>query len=251
MAARVVGRGQIRPADVGLLVDMERDSSMLGGLLLVDKPAGISSARAVDRVKRALASRTRVGHAGTLDPFATGLLLILVGKATRSCEAMMSLPKTYLATVRLGATTETDDPESPERPWPDCHRPDEARIREALRGLVGPIMQRPPIYSAIKVRGKRACDRTRQGQVVKLEPRRVVVHRLELLRYDWPELDLLIECGRGTYIRSLARDLGESLQTGGYLTALRRTRIGPYEVEQAMGIDQLTPERVSQGLMPL
>lgn len=228
---------------------MDSQSSFPSGILLVDKPAGITSARVVDRVKCALPCKTKVGHAGTLDPFATGLLVILIGKATRTCEAMMALPKTYHAVVRLGATTPTDDPESPPQPWKDPDKPNQAQVQQALQGFVGRIMQRPPVYSAIKVQGQRACDRTRQGQELHLQPRPVIIHRLQMLCYDWPELELLIECGRGTYIRSLARDLGEAMKTGGYLTALRRTRIGPYEVEQALTLDQLTPITISSRLI--
>lgn len=225
--------------------------SPLNGLLLLDKPAGISSARAVDRVKRLIPRGTKIGHAGTLDPFATGLLLLLIGKATKRCEELMGAPKTYETTVKLGATTATDDPESPEEPFPRGSEtpPDRQRVEEAIQKFIGPIQQTPPIYSAIKLGGRRACDRVRDGQTVELKPRTVQVYGIDLLSFDWPELKLRIDCGRGTYIRSIARDLGVELGVGGYLTALRRTRIGDHATENAAALEWLTPEKIAQNLV--
>jgi tRNA pseudouridine55 synthase len=226
---------------------------MLDGLIILDKPSGLTSARAVDLVKRLLPRGTKVGHAGTLDPFATGLLVLLVGRATRRCERIMELPKTYEATVRLGATTATDDPESPEQPFAagasgrsagGVEIPTRAMIEESLRGLVGQIQQRPPVYSAIKLSGRRASDRARGGAQVQLEPRIVQVHSIEVLSYEWPLLKLRLTCGRGTYIRAIARDLGENLSVGGYLTELRRTRIGEFDVGDAARLDALTAQNL-------
>lgn len=222
------------------------------GLLLLDKPAGISSARAVDRVKRLLPRGTKIGHAGTLDPFATGLLILLIGKATKRCEELMGAPKTYETTVKLGATTATDDPESPEEPFPNAaERPDRHHIDAALKKFIGPIQQTPPIYSAIKLGGRRACDRVRDGQTVELKPRTVQVYGIDLLSFDWPVLKLRIDCGRGTYIRSIARDLGAELGVGGYLTALRRTRIGDCLIENAASLEDLSAENVSDRLIQI
>src|SRR3954447_6977190 len=144
----------------------------MNGVIVLDKPAGISSARAVDQVKRLLPRGTKIGHAGTLDPFATGVLLLLVGKATKLCERLMDEPKQYEATVKLGGTTATDDPESPETPTPGAAPVPVEAVRAALAPLVGEILQRPPAYSALKVGGRRAYDLARGGQTVELEPRR-------------------------------------------------------------------------------
>jgi tRNA pseudouridine55 synthase len=211
----------------------------MNGVIVLDKPAGTSSARAVDQVKRLLPRGTKVGHAGTLDPFATGVLLLLVGKATKMCERLMDSPKQYEATVKLGATTETDDPESPEQPTPGAQVVALDTIEREVRRFVGAIQQTPPQYSAIKLGGKRACDRIRDGEAVKIEPRTVQVYGIQILRYEWPHLELKIDCGRGTYIRSIARDLGEKLGSGGYLTTLRRTRVGDYSIGQSVTLDEL------------
>src|SRR5438874_5297587 len=141
------------------------------GVIVLDKPAGITSAAAVARVKQLLPRGTKIGHAGSLDPFATGVLLLLIGSATKRCETLMGQPKRYEATVKLGATTETDDPESPERPVEGAAPVDRAAIDRALVRLTGEIQQRPPAYSALKVAGRRACDRIRAGETVELEPR--------------------------------------------------------------------------------
>ena len=216
------------------------DLNQFNGVLMLDKPAGISSARAVDKVKRLLPRGTKIGHAGTLDPFATGVLLLLVGKATKLCETLMDQPKQYETTIKFGATTATDDPESPEMPAVGCDPVPLERVKEELPRFVGPVQQRPPAYSALKIAGRRASDLARDGTPVELEARSVNVYGIELLEYAWPLLKLRIECGRGTYIRSIGRDLGEALSVGGYLTQLRRTRIGDFRVEDAVSLDRLT-----------
>src|SRR5688572_29293503 len=193
---------------------------ILTGVLDVDKPPGRSSAYVVNGVKRLLPRGTKIGHAGTLDPFATGVLLLLVGRATKLCEQLMDQPKTYEATIKLGANTETDDPESPEIATPNAPVPTIDHVREALARFVGAIEQRPPKFSALKIAGRRACDRVRAGQDVELKPRTVMIYAIELLDFQYPFVLVRIDCGRGTYIRAIARDLGEALGTGGYLTAL-------------------------------
>jgi len=218
------------------------------GVLNLNKPAGISSARAVSRVKRLLPRGTKIGHAGTLDPFATGVLLLLVGKSTRLCERLMDQPKQYEATVTLGATTPTDDPESPRTPTPGAQPVDRDRLEAALKLFIGPILQRPPAFSALKVGGRRAYDLARKGQTVELQPRTVNVYGVELLDYDWPLARLRIDCGRGTYIRAIARDLGEALGTGGYLTALTRTRVGPFYLKNAVELEALAEPTVRTSL---
>ncbi len=237
------------------------------GIINLDKPSGISSARAVARVKRLLPRGTRIGHAGTLDPFATGVLLLLVGRATKQCERLMSQAKQYEATIKLGATTATLDPESPEEPFSPSYdagvrpplsnesvdqlgrdsqdsvtvreHPGAAEVRAVLARFVGAISQRPPAFSALKVSGQRAYKLARAGKPVELQPRPVRVDALELLDYAWPLLRLRIDCGRGFYVRSLARDVGEALNVGGYLTALRRTRIGQFTAAHAVKLEQL------------
>ncbi len=211
----------------------------LDGVINLDKPAGISSAAAINRVKRVLPRGTRIGHAGSLDPFATGVLLLLVGKATKASQIVMDQHKSYDAVTKLGATTATDDIESPERPEAGAIPPSMVQIRHAAGQLTGVIQQRPPDFSAKKIRGRRACDLVRDGQTVSLKSNTVRVDRIEIVDWNWPYLKLRIDCGKGTYIRALARDLGMLLNTGGYLTELRRTRIGTFLVENAVKLDQL------------
>jgi tRNA pseudouridine55 synthase len=222
----------------------------IDGIIVIDKPPRITSARAVATVKHLTHGGAKVGHAGTLDPFATGVLIVLLGNATHQCEQIMSWPKTYEATVKLGATTATDDMDSPEEPRnsPPVER---ARVEQALADFVGDIRQRPPVYSAIKIAGQRSCDRARAGRVVELQPRIVHIESITPIDYVWPLLRLRVDCGRGTYIRSLARDLGEKLGTGGYLTELRRTRIGPFGIDSAVRLDQLTEQNVFQHIHSL
>jgi tRNA pseudouridine55 synthase len=188
---------------------------MLEGIINLDKPPGISSARAVARVKRLLPKGTKIGHAGTLDPFATGVLLLLVGRATRQCEALMNEPKQYEATIKFGATTATDDPESPEETFAHAGPVPHDDIDKLLPRFVGAIQQRPPAFSAMKVGGRRAYDLARKGHDVELAPRTVHVYDIELQSYEWPLLSLRIDCGRGTYIRAIARDIGAALGVGG------------------------------------
>lgn len=224
----------------------------MNGILNLDKPAGITSAHAVNRVKRLIPRGTKIGHAGTLDPFATGVLLLLIGKATKLCEKLMGAPKQYETTVRFGATTATDDLESPEEPYAELVRPISRQdLIDVLPRFIGAIQQRPPVYSALKVSGKRACDRVRAGETILVQPRTVNIHGIELLEFNWPFARLRIDCGRGTYIRSIARDMGETLGVGGYLRQLRRTGIGEFAIENSVSLNQLTSESVASHLHPL
>lgn len=210
----------------------------MDGILVLDKPVGITSARAVGQVKRLLPRGTKIGHAGTLDPFATGVLLLLIGKSTKLCEKLMDEPKQYVTTVKLGATSASDDPESPEEARQISAPPGQDSVDDALKTFTGSIQQRPPIFSAMKIKGRRAYDLARAGRVVEMPPRTVQVYAIERLSYAWPFLSLRIDCGRGTYIRAIARDLGEALAVGGYLTELRRTRVGPFGVDDAVTVEQ-------------
>jgi tRNA pseudouridine55 synthase len=209
------------------------------GILIVDKPVGPTSHDVVDRVRKASGIR-RVGHAGTLDPFASGVLLLLLGSATRLSEYFLKMGKSYTATVRLGVETETHDPEGEvtreDSGWREVT---EEEIRRALDGFRGRVLQVPPAYSAKKVRGEAAHRRIRRGEEVELSPVPVEIHELELLETNLPDVRLALRCSSGTYVRALARDLGKSLGVGGYLTALRRTRIGPFDLDSTLSLDSL------------
>lgn len=221
----------------------------LNGLLICDKPAGIMSSYVVTGVKMRTPRGTKVGHAGTLDSFATGVLILLIGKATRQCERIMDLPKTYLATFKLGATTRTLDPLSPERLISD-RLPDQAEISRLLPRFTGSIEQSPPDFSAVKVEGKRASDRALRGAILHLPPRTVRIEQIDLLEYKQPFLQLSIKCGRGTYVRSIARDLGHTLNVGAYVHSLRRTCVGPFRVEDAISFHQLPRDLSPDQLRP-
>ncbi len=221
-----------------------------GGILLVDKPAGITSHDVVARARRALGTR-KIGHAGTLDPMATGLLVLGVDAATRLLTFLVGAEKTYAATIRLGETTDTDDADGAVLTRADpatlATVGDDALARE-VAALTGKISQVPSSVSAIKVQGRRAYDLVRAGEEVALRAREVTVSRFEILAVRRGEagidLDVVVDCSSGTYIRALARDLGRALDVGGHLTALRRTRVGPFDVAGAATIDDLARERM-------
>jgi tRNA pseudouridine55 synthase len=206
----------------------------LNGLLVLDKPAGITSRDAVDLAQQWLPRGTKIGHTGTLDPLATGVLVVCLGVATRVTEYVQDMAKTYRAVVHLGGRSDTDDADGTITSIEVTSLPDRAAVETALRCFVGEIEQVPPAYSAAKVSGRRAYDLARLGRVVDLAPRRVRVYGIDLLACEYPQLEMEVRCGRGTYIRSLARDLGERLGCGGYIEALRRTRVGPFSAEDAV-----------------
>jgi len=226
------------------------DPAQLQGVVNLDKPAGPSSAAMVNQIKRLLPRGLKVGHAGTLDPFATGVLLILVGKATRLSESLMNLPKRYGATIKLGATTPTDDPESPETVTPGATPPTAEAIATAVGKLIGTVQQVPPVYSAMKVGGRRAYALARRGKPPQLAARPVHIDAIQMVSYEWPYLQLVIDCGRGTYIRAIARDLGADLSVGGHLTELRRLRVGPYTTENAVSMANLSASNIAAALVP-
>jgi tRNA pseudouridine55 synthase len=215
------------------------DVGVGSGLLAVDKPAGLTSHDVVARVRR-LARTRKVGHAGTLDPMATGVLLIGIGKATRLLGHLALTEKTYAATIRLGAATTTDDAEGEvvsTAPVSSLERLDEEQIRAALRGFVGDLEQVPATVSALKVAGRRAHERVRAGEAVELAARPVTVHELRVdsvRRGDGHvDVDVVLRCSSGTYVRAVARDVGSVLGVGGHLSALRRTAVGPVDVREA------------------
>ncbi len=212
------------------------------GILLVDKPGGMTSHDVVARARRALGTR-KIGHAGTLDPMATGLLVLGVEGATRLLTFIVGLDKTYEATIRLGESTDTDDADGEVIDRTDASPLASPAIRAAIGPLTGRISQVPSTYSAIKVDGRRAYDLARAGQEVELKAREVTVSRFDVVAERRSgavvDLDVVVDCSSGTYIRSLARDLGAALGVGGHLTALRRTRIGPFEVTDAAPVDAI------------
>jgi tRNA pseudouridine55 synthase len=218
------------------------------GILNIDKPAGITSRRVVDHVAK-LVRPEKAGHAGTLDPLATGVLVVCVGKATRLNELIQEQPKSYHATFLLGRESDTDDVTGTVTEPAIARSITREEIERSLPSFVGRIEQVPPAFSAVHVEGRRAHERARAGQSVELAPRRVEVFRLEITRFAYPELELDIDCGSGTYIRAIGRDLGQVLGCGAVMSALVRTRIGAYRIESAIPLDQLTDETLETSLL--
>lgn len=210
------------------------------GLLVVDKPVGPTSHDVVARARKGTGIR-KVGHTGTLDPLASGVLVLCLGPATRLSEFLIASDKEYRAVVRFGSTTDTYDSEG--SPLETTGRsPSTEKLQEALVEFEGKQEQTPPRYSAVKVAGKRAYQLARAGQAVEIKPRTVEIHSLEVLRYSPPDLELHVRCSSGTYLRSLAHDLGQAVGTGAFLADLRRTRAGRFRVEQAVALEALEKE---------
>jgi tRNA pseudouridine(55) synthase len=227
------------------------DADVPPGLLLVDKPGGITSHDVVARARRALSVR-KVGHAGTLDPMATGLLLLGVGAATRLLGYVGGHDKTYEATIRLGQSTVTDDREGEVLTTTSAAAVSDDDVRTALAAQTGPLRQVPSSVSAVKVAGRRSYDRVRAGEAVELAPRAVTVHELVVHRIGRPtpeliDVDVTVTCTAGTYIRAIARDAGAALGVGGHLTALRRTASGPFTVAQAAPVEDAAAALVDGG----
>lgn len=218
-----------------------------GALLLIDKPAGWTSFDVVNKVRGTIRrvfnlSKIKVGHAGTLDPMATGLLLICTGKWTTKLSELQGMDKEYIGTITLGATTASYDKETPmENEKPYDHISDEM-IRRASTSFIGEIDQKPPMYSAIKVEGRALYKSARKGQEVAVAARRVVIKAFEIVTIELPHLHFRVVCSKGTYIRSVAHDMGQLLGCGAYLSALRRTRVGEYKVEDAWEVKDLIEE---------
>ena len=210
------------------------------GMILVDKPAGITSFGVVARVRRQLTQqlgkKAKVGHTGTLDPFATGLMIIVTGKECRNAGNYSKLDKVYEATIMLGSNSTTGDPEGELTAVSDT-QPTKQAVETTLKQFIGEITQRPPIFSAIKINGRRAYDLARKGEVVEMPERQVTVFSLELLDYSYPEIRIRVHVGSGTYIRTLAEDIGKVLSTGAYCSELRRTKVGEWSVVGALAIE--------------
>jgi tRNA pseudouridine55 synthase len=220
------------------------------GLLVIDKPGGITSRDVVNRIQEVLPRRTRVGHTGTLDPLATGVLIVCVGLATRLSEYVQRMEKTYLTRLRLGAQSDTDDTEGVIESIAVSEPPSKEAVTKAMQSFLGEIVQTPPSFSAAKVTGRRAYDLARAGREVLLSPRNVYIYALDLRAYDYPWLDMEIRCGKGTYIRSLARDLGRRLGCGALVETLRRTRVGVFDLSMACSLES-TSAAISRRLLPL
>jgi tRNA pseudouridine55 synthase len=211
------------------------------GLVVVDKPGGMTSHDVVARIRR-LAGTRKVGHAGTLDPMATGVLVLGINRATRLLGHLTLTDKRYDATIRLGAATTTDDAEGDVVSTHPTDALTEEDVRAALASYVGEIDQVPSAVSAVKIDGQRAYARVRAGEVVDLPPRRVTIHSLEVTAVDLPRVQISVSCSSGTFIRAIARDVGATLGVGGHLTALRRTAVGPFEVAHAATLEALTDD---------
>lgn len=226
--------------------------SAMNGLLVINKPSGITSRAVVDRVQHWFPAKPRIpiGHAGTLDPLATGVLVLCVGSATRLIEYVQRMGKTYRAGIRLGAISDTDDADGTVQPVDNSPVPTDDQVRRALHRFVGEIDQVPPAHSAAHVEGQRAYKLARRGVEVDLKPRQVTVYKIEVLRYAYPDLEVVVECGKGTYIRSIARDLGQAMGTGGYIQTLQRTRIGPFRIEDSLPLGA-TPTPPVVRLLPM
>lgn len=231
----------------------------MGKILLIDKEAGWTSFDVVAKVRSALRkqstinnqqtngqkpkassarTKVRVGHAGTLDPFATGLLIVLTGDETKNQDKYMKLPKEYEATLRLGYESTTGDPEGVLTQSKKLKVKSKKEVEETLKQFIGEINQVPPKYSAIKIKGKKAYELAREGKKFELKPRIVILYSIEVQSYKFPELSIKVRCSSGTYIRTLAEDIGKALGCGAYLTALRRTKIGSYSVDDALTVDK-------------
>ena len=220
------------------------------GFLIINKPAGPTSHDIVSRVRRLLPRKTKVGHAGTLDPFADGVVVVGIGQATRLLDEIHQFPKTYRTTVTLGARSDSGDPTGEIMPTENPIAPAATSVEAAIESFRGEIDQIPPAHSAIHINGKRAYELARAGEAVDMPTRTVTIHELTLLRHDGLEVELEITCSTGTYIRSIARDLGEALGVGGYCSELRRTSIGPFDIADSVALDELTEDTIAAALLP-
>lgn len=228
----------------------------MNGYLLIDKPLGWTSFDVVNRVRHIIQNsglnttnkkRFPVGHAGTLDPLATGLMIVMLGDYTKRAEEFSKLGKTYTVTARLGQTSTTGDEEGEKTPVSD-RQPSKTEVDAALQQFLGEIEQTPPIYSAVKVDGKRAYKLAREGKSPEIKSRLVKIYGIDEVEYKYPDLSFSVNVSSGTYIRSLVQDIGETLKTGAYTAQLRRTMVDCYNVNNALDVDKLSPESIYQNL---
>lgn len=229
----------------------------MNGILLVDKPAGWTSFDVVNKVRRIVSAsplntsnkkRFPVGHTGTLDPLATGLLVLMLGTYTKKVPQYTKLDKVYEVTMRLGQTSTTGDEEG-EKTIVSDQRPSEAKVKTVLQAFVGDTMQTPPIFSAIKINGQRAYDLARKGKAPEMKPRPAKIYSVDFTGYNYPDVTLKTKVSSGTYIRSLVEDIGKNLGTGAYMPALRRTCVGDFYIEQAQKMSELNQESILSYLL--
>lgn len=220
------------------------------GLLVIDKPSGMTSRDVVDRVTGWFPPKTRLGHTGTLDPLATGILVVTVGIATRLAEYVQAMAKTYRTRIHLGSRSDTDDVQGNLEEVFKAPVPDLDTLARTIHEFIGEIDQVPPAFSAANVGGRRAYALARQGRPVTLQPRKVSIYSIQKLGYQFPYLDLEIHCGKGTYIRALARDLGQRLGCGGYVESLRRLKVGPFTEASALMLEA-DPQNARARMLPL
>ena len=209
-----------------------------GQILLVDKPLDWTSFQAVNKIKFKLKRefklrKVKVGHAGTLDPKATGLLIVCTGKATKKIQEIQDAPKEYFTEIKIGVQTESYDTEKPEILHQDYAHISEKNVHDTLEKFIGEIEQKPPVFSALKIDGERAYNLARAGESVEMKARKTTIFYIKDIEINFPFISFLVGCSKGTYIRSLAHDIGQRLEVGAYLTGLRRTKIGAYSVEEA------------------
>ena len=214
------------------------------GVIAIDKPRGPTSMSMVNLIRRR-AGKAKTGHAGTLDPLATGVLVLGIGKMTKRLGELTNTIKQYTTVINLSATTDGHDAETPPLEVVVGHIPTISEVEIAVKAFHGEIMQSPPIFSAIKIDGRRAYIAARKGENVKIKPRPVVVRDISVTSYEWPLVTVDIECEKGFYVRSLARDLGEALETGGYCVGIRRTAVGPFTIDNSIALEDL-PKTITQ-----
>ncbi len=223
-----------------------QDSQQIQDIILIDKPAGLSSFGVVARVRRRLSmeagKKVKVGHTGTLDPFATGLLILLANKATKLSNQFLKLDKWYEATICLGKTSTTGDPEGEITEQNTEKIPTLEEVKAVVNQFVGQITQTVPVFSAVKINGQRAYQLARRGEAVSMPTRQIEIYSLEILNYNYPELVIRTHVSSGTYIRTLGEDIGKALGVGAYLTALRRTQVGDYQIKNAVKLPDFMGE---------
>jgi len=210
----------------------------MNGFLIINKPSGPTSHDIVNKIRKITRVR-KIGHAGTLDPFAEGILIILIGKATKLQSKFMEMNKTYVGTLKLGEISDTYDITGKTKSQKSKVKINENKIKNILKIFLGEIKQTPPIYSAIKIKGETAYKLARKGIKPRLKPRKVKIYSIKLLEYEWPDLKIKVKCGKGTYIRSLAHDIGKKLGCGAYLQKLTRTKIGKFNIKNSIKLEKL------------
>lgn len=226
---------------------------MIDGILLIDKQRDITSYDVIRKLKKVLPKKQKIGHAGTLDPFATGLLIILLGKATKRMSSILQLKKKYLVKAEFGYATDTQDSTGEKiNISENIEKISKEKIVEEIgKNLLGEIEQTPPVYSAVKIKGKRAYELAREGKEVEIKPKQVNIHSFEIVKYDWPFVSFEIECSSGTYVRTLVDDLGKCLDTFATAVELRRSEIGEYDVKDALDSKDISEETVLKKILKL